>query len=117
MAKPTKKVTKVSSVAKTEQSDTGKVKPLGDRVLVRELKKEGERSVSGIIIPETVGEDRGARKGEVIAVGAGKFDDGILVPMQVRVGDNVLFQWGDKLTIDGEEYEMVNESAILAIIK
>lgn len=98
-------------------SNSFKVQPLGDRVLVRELKKEGERSVSGIIIPETVGEDRGAKKGEVIAVGPGKFDDGILVPMHVRVGDKVLFQWGDKLTIDGEEYEMVAESSILAIIK
>ncbi|MSU56411.1 MAG: co-chaperone GroES [Candidatus Taylorbacteria bacterium] len=117
MAKPTKKVIKVSSAVKTTQSDNSKVKPLADRVLVRELKKEGERSVSGIIIPETVGEDRGARKGEVIAVGPGKFDDGVLVPMSVKVGDKVLFQWGDKLTIDGEEYEMVNESAILALIK
>lgn len=94
-----------------------KVRPLGDRVLVKELKNAGERSVSGIIIPETVGEDRGAKKGEVIAVGPGKFDDGILAPMQVRVGDKVLFQWGDKLTIDGAEYEMVAESSILAVIK
>ncbi len=94
-----------------------KVAPLGDRVLVRELKKEGEKIVSGIIIPESANEDRGARKGEVIAVGPGKYDDGVLVPMGVKVGDNVLFQWGDKLTIDGEEYEMVSESAILAIIK
>ena len=94
-----------------------KVRPLGDRVLVREFKNAGERSVSGIIIPETVGEDRGAKKGEVVAVGPGKFEDGILVPMHVRVGDKVLFQWGDKLTIDGEEYEMVAESAILAVIK
>ena len=94
-----------------------KVRPLGDRVLVKELKNAGERSVSGIIIPETVGEDRGAKKGEVVAVGPGKYDDGVLVPMGVKVGDKVLFQWGDKLTIDGEEYEMVSESAILAVIK
>jgi len=106
---------KVSATADT--SGTFKVRPLGDRVLVRELKNAGERSVSGIIIPETVGEDRGAKKGEVVAVGPGKFDDGILVPMSVKVGDKVLFQWGDKLTVDGEEYEMVSESAILAVIK
>ena len=117
MAKPIKKSAKVSNTAKSVQSDNSKVKPLADRVLVRELKKEGERSVSGIIIPETVGEDRGARKGEVIAVGPGKFDDGVLVPMGVKVGDKVIFQWGDKLTIDGEEYEMVAESSILAIIR
>jgi len=94
-----------------------KVKPLGDRVLVRELKEAGEKVVSGIIIPESVGEDRGAKKGEVVAVGVGKYDDGILVPMQVTVGDKVLFQWGDKLTIDGVEYEMISESGILAVIK
>src|SRR3989344_667549 len=106
---------KVPTAATTGSSF--KVRPLGDRVLVRELKSEGEKIVSGIIIPETVGEDRGAKKGEVVAVGPGKFDDGILVPMHVRVGDKVLFQWGDKLTIDGEEYEMGAESAILAVIK
>jgi len=114
MAKKTKSK-KVSATASA--SGSFKVRPLGDRVLVRELKNAGERSVSGIIIPETVGEDRGAKKGEVVAMGPGKFDDGILVPMHVRVGDKVLFQWGDKLTIDGEEYEMVAESSILAVIK
>lgn len=112
MAKKKTKATNVSNV-----SSGFKVKPLGDRVLVRELKKEGEKIVSGIIIPESANEDRGARKGEVVAVGTGKFDDGVLVPMSVKVGDNVLFQWGDKLTIDGVEYEMVAESSILAIIK
>lgn len=94
-----------------------KVKPLGDRVLVREIKTERGKTDSGIIIPETVSEDRGAKKGEVVAVGPGKFDDGVLVPMSVKVGDKVLFQWGDKLTIDREEYEMISESGILAIIK
>jgi chaperonin GroES len=110
---------KKTKAKKTVSSGGGsfKVKPLGDRVLVREIKGVGEKSVSGIIIPETVDTDKGAKKGEVIAVGAGKFDDGVLVPMTVKVGDKVLFQWGDKLTVDGEEYEMVSESSILAIIK
>ena len=109
------KAKKVS--AATTTSGNFKVRPLADRVLVRELKKEGEKIVSGIIIPESAGEDRGSRKGEVIAVGPGRFDDGVLVPMNVKVGDKVLFQWGDKLTVDGVEYEMVNESEILAVIK
>jgi chaperonin GroES len=94
-----------------------KVRPLGDRVLVRELKNEGEKVVSGIIIPESASEDRGAKKGEVVAVGPGKFDDGVREPMSVKVGDRVLFQWGDKLVVDGVEYEMVAESSILAIIR
>ncbi len=113
MAKAKTNTKKETTVTKGEV----RVQPLGDRVLVRELKKEGEKIVSGIIIPESANEDRGARKGEVIAVGPGKYDDGVLVPMGVKVGDKVLFQWGDKLTIDGEEYEMVSEGAILAIIK
>ncbi len=94
-----------------------KVRPLGDRVLVREIKDGGEKTVSGIIIPDSVGEDRGSKKGEVVAVGPGKYDEGKLVPMSVKVGDKVLFQWGDKLTIEGEEYEMISESGILAVIK
>lgn len=94
-----------------------KVQPLGDRVLVKEDKKEGGETKSGIFIPETVSQDRGAKKGEVIAVGPGRYDDGELIPMQVKVGDKVLFQWGDKLTIDGEEYEMISESSILAVLK
>ncbi len=108
---------KIKERKAVSSEDTFKVRPLGDRVLVKELKNAGERSVSGIIIPETVGEDRGAKKGEVVTVGPGKYDDGVLVPMSVKVGDKVLFQWGDKLTIDGEEYEMISESSILAVIK
>ena len=115
MSKQKSKAKKAPVAPKAENGF--KVRPLGDRVLVREIKSGGEKSVSGIIIPETVGEDRGAKKGEVVAVGAGKHEDGKLVPMSVKVGDKVLFQWGDKLTIDDVEYEMVAESSILAIIK
>ncbi len=108
----------MAKIPKTEGGKSAlKVKPLGDRVLVRELKSGGEKSVSGIIIPETVSEDRGAKKGEVVAIGPGKYEDGKVIPMSVKVGDKVLFQWGDKLTIDGEEYEMISESGILAVIK
>lgn len=112
-----KKNSSKKAPAKAVVKNDFKVQPLGDRVLVRELKKDGEKTVSGIIIPESASDDRGAKKGEVVAVGAGKFDDGVRVPMDVKVGDKVLYQWGDKLTIDGVEYEMVAESGILAIIK
>ena len=111
-----KQKSKGNAGKKEAPKSTLKMQPLGDRVLVRELKEEGEKIVSGIIIPAG-GEDRGAKKGEVVAVGPGRYDDGELVPMSVKEGDKVLFQWGDKLTIDGVEYEMVAESAILAIIK
>jgi chaperonin GroES len=95
------------------------VAPLADRVLIKELSDKDRERVSsgGIIIPETVGEDKGAKRGEVVAVGPGKYDDGVLVPMTVKVGDKVLFQWGDMIKVDGVEYHVVSESNILAIIK
>ena len=94
-----------------------KVKPLGDRILIKEFDKEaGGETKSGIIIPETVSEDKGSKKGKVVAVGEGRYDDGRLIPVKVEVGDVVLFQWGDMLKIDGEEYYMVSENNVLAVV-
>ncbi len=95
------------------------VKPLGDRVLIKEeMEKGAERiTASGIIIPDSANGDRGAKRGTVVAVGEGKYEDGKLIPMRVAVGDTVLFQWGDTVKIGDEEYHMVNESNILGIIK
>ncbi len=111
MEKKNKKESNVSTNGK-------RLKPLGDRVLIKEIdrKKENETK-SGIIIPETVDKESGARRGEVLATGEGRFDDGVLVPMSVKTGDIVLFQWGEKITIDSEEYWIVSESNILAVIK
>ena len=96
-----------------------KVKPLGDRVFLEELDKKDSHSktAAGIIIPETVESDKGAKKGRVVAVGEGRYEDGKIIPVKVVVGDRVLFQWGDKLKIGGSEYYIVRESEILAIIK
>jgi chaperonin GroES len=104
---------------KQEKNNTEKkVRPLSDRVLIKEIDaKKGGETKSGIIIPETVEKDNGAHRGIVVAVGEGRFDDGVLIPMKVKIGDTVLFQWGDKLTLDGEEYFIVSESNILAVIK
>src|SRR3989344_1074342 len=91
--------------------------PLGDRVVVQPAEKEGEkRLASGIIIPETVDKEKPAQ-GEVVAVGPGKFEDGKRVPMQVKVGDTVLFsKYGyDEVKIEGVEYYILSESNILAI--
>ncbi len=91
--------------------------PLADRVLVS-LPPREEKTASGIIIPDTVNEEqKESKEGEVIAVGKGKYDDGILVPMQVKKGDTILFQWGDKIEIDDTEYYVVSESNILAVVK
>jgi chaperonin GroES len=96
-----------------------KIKPLGDRALIRELdNKDRERTTdSGIIIPETVSEDKGAKRGQVVAAGEGRYDDGKLIPMKVKSGDTVLYQWGDTIKLEGKEYAIVSESNILAIIR
>jgi chaperonin GroES len=92
--------------------------PLADRIVIQPLQSEGEkRLASGIIIPETVDKERPAQ-GTVVAVGRGKYDDGVLVPMQVKVGDTVLFsKYGyDEIKMEGEEYYILSESSILAIL-
>ncbi len=92
--------------------------PLKDRVLIKENKESREnKTLSGIIIPVTVNEDKGSKSGKVIAVGSGSYEDGKLIPVSVKVGDQVLFQWGDKVVVSGEEYFLVKESELLAIIK
>lgn len=96
-----------------------KIAPLGDRALIRVEKEEtAERKhASGIIIPATVKEDRGAKRGTVVAVGEGRYEEGKLIPLKVKAGDEVLFQWGDEITLNGQEYHIVSESNILAVIK
>lgn len=92
--------------------------PLGDRILVKPAGKEGEKKLaSGIIIPETVDKERPAQ-GVVVAVGPGKYEDGTRVPMQVKVGNTVIFsKYGyDEVKIEGEEYYILSESNILGIV-
>ncbi len=95
-----------------------KIRPLHDRVLIREHDDSKEKKTSsGIIIPIGAGEDKGGKSGEVVAVGPGKIEEGKIVPISVKVGDRVMFQWGDKIVVEGEEYYMVRESEVMAIIK
>jgi chaperonin GroES len=104
---------------KEKKNSSGRIVPLADRVLLKELKEEETetKTKSGIIIPVTVGEDKGSKRGRVIAVGKGRYDDGKLIPPEVSVGDIVLFGWGDKIKMDGEEYFVVRENEITAILK
>ncbi len=103
---------------KKEAKQTNKVRPLSDRVLIKELKEDGveTKTKSGIIIPVAVHEDRGAKKGEVMAVGPGRFEEGKRIPVSVEVGDIVLFTWGDKIIIDGEEYYIIHEPEVIATL-
>ena len=111
-------LTIIISNFKKMKNTNKKINPLHDRVLIKEdgVSKE-KKTLSGIIIPVTVNEDKGGKSGEIVAVGPGKFEDGKLIAPAVKVGDKVLFQWGDKIKVDEEEFYIVKESEILAIIK
>jgi len=105
-------------MSKDKKETKIKLIPLGDRVLIKEDTDSSERKTGGgIIIPVTSNEDKGSKKGEVVAVGAGRYDDGKLIPVSVKVGDSVLFQWGDKVKVGEDEYYLVRENEILAIVK
>ena len=94
-----------------------KFRPLHDRVLIRVLDSE-EKTAGGIIIPDTAKEK--PQEGGVIAVGPGaKSDEGKVSPMDVKVGDTVLFgKWsGTEVKIDGKEYSIMKESDIMGISK
>ncbi len=101
-----------------KKNTTIKIQPLHDKVLIKEdAESKEKKTASGIIIPVGVDSDKGSKSGEVVAVGTGRYEDGKLIPVSVKVGDSVLFQWGDKIKTDDEEYYIVKESEILAIIK
>jgi chaperonin GroES len=93
-----------------------KFRPLHDRVVVRRVESE-EKTKGGIIIPDTAKEK--PQEGEIIAVGSGSRDEnGKLVPLDVKVGDRVLFgKWsGTEVKLDGEELLIMKESDIMGII-
>ncbi|MBI2916226.1 MAG: co-chaperone GroES [Elusimicrobia bacterium] len=92
------------------------LKPLSDRVLVKAVEKEEERK-GGIIIPDTAKEK--PQEGEVIAVGPGKRDEqGKLTPMDVKVGDRILYgkYSGTEIKLDDEEYLIMHQDDILGIL-
>lgn len=94
-----------------------KLKPLGDRVLVKREDAE-EKTSGGIIIPDTSKEK--PSKGNVVAVGDGARDEkGNIIPMNLKVGDKVFFtKWGGtEIKVDDEELLIMKESDILAIIE
>ena len=91
------------------------LKPLGDRVVVKAIEEE-EKTAGGIVLPDTAKEK--PQKGEVIAVGTGKLlDNGERVPLEVKVGDKVIFAkyGGTEVKLNGTEYLILRESDILAI--
>ena len=94
-----------------------KFRPLQDRVLIRRIEEE-ERTKGGIIVPDTAKEK--PMEGEVIAAGPGaRGDDGTVHPLDVKVGDRVLFgKWsGTEVKIEGVEYLIMKESDIMGVIE
>ncbi len=94
-----------------------KIRPLGDRILIKRVEEE-EKSKGGIIIPDTAKEK--PQEGKVIAVGKGKVsDDGKVIPMEVKVGDRVLFgkYSGTEVKIMGDEHLIIREDDVLGIIE
>ena len=89
------------------------VTPLHDRVLIKRI-EEKESIKGGIIIPDTAKEK--PQEGEVIAVGAGKIEKGVRVPLDVKTGDRVLFgkYSGSEIKVDDEDYLILREDEILA---
>ena len=94
------------------------LRPLGDRVIVKAVAKE-EMTKSGIVLPGTMDKER-SQEGEVVAVGPGKMlENGSVTAMSVKVGSKVLFKKfaPDEVKIEDQEYLIVSESDILAIVE
>lgn len=94
-----------------------KIRPLHDRLIVKRLEEE-RKTASGIVIPEAAAEK--PDQGEVIAVGAGKRDEsGKLIPMDVKVGDRVLFgkYAGQAVKVKGEELLVMREDDVMGVVE
>ena len=93
------------------------IRPLADRVLVKRLDEEDEQMVGGIIIPDTAKEK--PQEAEVVAVGPGTLDEGKRVPLEVKAGDKVLIgkYSGTEVKIEGEEYLIIREDELLAVVE
>lgn len=105
---------------KKEEKKTLKIRLLGDKVLIKTKKElDQNRTKNGIIIPDTVNKER-PEEGEVVAVGDGRLlDNGQIISLKVKKGDHVIFsKYGpDEVKINDDEYLIVSESNILAIIE
>jgi chaperonin GroES len=104
------------SANKKMRRDIMKLKPLGDRVVVKAIEAD-EVTKGGIVLPGTAKEK--PQQGEVLAVGSGEYIDGKKVELEVKVGDKVIFSKyaGTEVKLDGQEYLLLKQSDILAIVE
>jgi len=95
-----------------------KLRPLYDRIMVKRIEESADKTASGLFIPDSAKEK--PQEGEVFAVGQGKRgDDGKLMPLDVKVGDRILFgkYSGSDIKIDGNEYMIMREDEILGVLE
>ncbi len=94
-----------------------RIRPLHDRVIVKRVDEQEQKSPGGIIIPDTAKEK--PQEGKVIAVGSGKREDGKVLPLDVKAGDRILFgkYSGSEIKIDGEEHLILREEDILGVVE
>jgi len=99
----------------TKSAASVKLSPLSDRVVVKAT-EESEQMRGGLYIPDTAKEK--PQQGEIVAVGPGKYEDGKLVTMTVKVGDKVLSgkYSGTEITLDNEQFLILRESDVLAVV-
>ena len=100
----------------TKSAASTKVSPLADRVVIKAL-EETEQMRGGLYIPDTAKEK--PQQGEIVAVGPGRFDEGKRVPMDVKVGDKVLYAKyaGTEFKIEDVEYLIISQKDILAVVE
>ncbi len=99
----------------TKSKSKLKVQPLSDRVVIRPL-EEAEQMRGGLYIPDTAKEK--PQQGEIVAVGPGRFEKGERIPMELEIGQKVLYgkYTGTEVTLDDTEYLIVKESDVLAVV-
>lgn len=98
-------------------STTPKIRPLSDRIVVQ-AKETESKTAGGIVIPDTADKDK-PMQGTVLAIGNGKYVDGKLQPLQVKVGDKVLFgkYAGTSIKLDSTEYLVMREEDVMGVIE
>src|SRR5437764_14611489 len=95
-----------------------KIRPLYDRIVVKRISEEEQKTASGLIIPDSAKEK--PQEGEVVAVGKGKrLEDGKVIALDVKVGERILFgkYSGSDIKIDGEEYLIMREDEVLGVLE
>ena len=93
------------------------IRPLYDRIVVKRVEEQDEKTAGGLIIPDTAKEK--PQQGEVVAVGQGKrTEDGKLIPLDVKTGDRILFgkYSGSEIKLDGNEYLIMREDEVLGVL-